>query len=179
MASWLACCLYLFLKERTPLRCSKRRGEVLVDFMACPEVPECLEGGPLSEEDRLHGFRVSVSDVLFIVGASVLFVAAGDQLGAMRFAIPVAVGHFFLFCNVFRIRRSYELFWTVVFLTNVGVQNFWLGVDWTWVLSIQLPLTLLLLVLEIRSERYHGILAERWNPKLPEYLAARLEATAD
>lgn len=91
------------------------------------------------------------------------------------------VGHFFLFCNVFRVRRSYELGWAAVFLVNVACwMMLRLSLDWLPPLLTQLPVTLAVILAEIRSSQYHGIFAEKWNPRLDEYLAGRtLTAVAE
>ena len=96
-------------------------------------------------------------------------VRAGDWafLATPRFrgaSFPVTLGHFFLFCNVFRLRRSYELFWSVLFLANIG---FWLSRDelrWAEILAMQTPLTIALILLEMRSPNYHGVFWARLNP---------------
>ena len=105
------------------------------------------------------GFRFSVVD------AGVLAVAAAatwlllPHVGFVAWLLPFALGHFFLFCNVFRVRRSYELVWAAGFLLNFGAWALSGAFDWLPVLAVQTPLTLLLIVLEIRSPRYHGVFA--------------------
>lgn len=101
-------------------------------------------------------------------------------IGMNRLHLPFAwilicvVGHFFFFCNVFRVRRSYELIWAVAFLVNVAFWMVWqLSLEWLPPLLTQLPITMLVIGMEIRSPQYHGIFAERWNPRLGEYLAYR------
>jgi hypothetical protein len=82
----------------------------------------------------------------------------------------IAPGHFFLFCNVFRIRRGPELIWAGLFLVNTCL--WWSFVDFGWlgVLAVQTPITAILIALEMRSPSYHGILARRINPRLDDYL---------
>ena len=43
-----------------------------------------------------------------------------DLLAEFVWILPCALGHFFLFCNVFRVRRNYELAWTGVKDTGRG-----------------------------------------------------------
>ena len=65
---------------------------------------------------------------------------------------------------LFRLRRSYELFWSVLFLANIG---FWLSRDelrWAEILALQTPLTIALILLEMRSANYHGVFWARLNP---------------
>jgi hypothetical protein len=71
--------------------------------------------------------------------------------------VPFVVGHFFLFCNVVRLRRSCELIWAGVFCACALV---WLLAGWmpTWV-ALGTPglVTVCVVLLEISSPRYHGI----------------------
>jgi hypothetical protein len=77
--------------------------------------------------------------------------------------VPFALGHFFLFCNVFRIRREPELVWAAAFLANYGARAALGEVSWAGVCATQLPLTAFLLWRETRRPWYHGIFARRWN----------------
>ena len=74
-------------------------------------------------------------------------------LGSLTWLFPVTLGHFFLFCNVFSVRRSFELIWAAVFVANVGAWLLAGELRWSWVLAIQTPLTLLLILLERRIPR--------------------------
>ena len=121
----------------------------------------------------MHGFRFSITDaiVLVIAGATTLELSRRDN--ALTWLPAVVVCHFFLFCNVFRLRRNYELFWALFFLLNVGFWMSRLSLEAWPPLLTQLPVTVALLMAEIRSPNYHGILARKYNPRLAEYLAAR------
>ncbi len=99
---------------------------------------------------------------------------AWPQLGALAGVIPLVVGHFFLFCNVFRIHRSKELVWAAVCLLNVSAWTILADCWWPGILAVQLPLTAMLVVWEIRGPWYHGVCARRWNARLDDYLEERL-----
>lgn len=61
------------------------------------------------------------------------------------------------FCNVLRVRRRLELIEAAIFVANIG---FWFAVDqfnWWFMLACQMPVTLTVLIYEIRNDRYHGI----------------------
>ena len=121
----------------------------------------------------LYGFRFFATDALVLVASALGTWVLVRQDFPLWWMVPCVVGHFFLFCNVFRVRRSYELAWAAVFVVNTG---WWLSqgsFDWSPTLPWQLPLTLGVLVAEIRSPRYHGIGARWLNPKLGDYLSSR------
>lgn len=103
------------------------------------------------------GFRFSAVDGLFLALCAGATVLLRETLGTFVWIIAAAAGHFFLFCNVFRVRRSYELIWTAVFLVNVTAWTWAERFSWPAVLSVQLPVTVLFIALEIRSPRYHGV----------------------
>ena len=88
----------------------------------------------------------------------------------MSGVIPLVVGHFFLFCNVFRIHRTKELIWAAICLLNVGTWAITDEVWWPGILMIQMPITVILIWTEIQLPRYHGIFARRLNPRLDDYL---------
>jgi hypothetical protein len=83
-------------------------------------------------------------------------------------------GHFFLFCNVFRVVRRRELIWAGLYVVNAG---FWLALnrlDWFNVLACQLPISAGVIAWELKASRYHGIFADRLNLQLSDYLEGRI-----
>ena len=112
-------------------------------------------------------------DAAVLAIGAIATVALARVLGPMAGVIPMAVGHFFLFCNVFRVRRSYELAWAAIFIANFAAWTLLApGFSWPGLLAIQLPVTAIVIALEVRSPRYHGVWADRLNPRLREYLSA-------
>lgn len=119
---------------------------------------------------RTWGFRFSLADVIAI---SVFTSAAAGlwHLGSpLWWLLVIAAGHFFLFCNVFRIVRRRELIWAGLFVLNVGLWAWFDRLTWPGVLLCQLPITVVLIVADIRAPGYHGVLAKRLNPRLNDYL---------
>jgi hypothetical protein len=107
---------------------------------------------------RRRGFRLSVADAAIIVVSAVATWRLLPVIGTYAWFVPIAVGHFFLFCNVFRIRRRYELIWAACFLGNVALWRFAGDEITPWgVLACQAPLTIGLIAMECLSPRYHGI----------------------
>jgi hypothetical protein len=137
------------------------------------------EAGGASRRDEvdleaLYGFRLMAWDLPAIALCAAATWFAWPALGALSLMLPFVLGHFFLFCNVFRIRRSYELLWAAVFVSNVAVFAVWLEAPVFWQMAaVQLPVTILVISLELRSARYHGVFAERINPDLETYLERR------
>jgi hypothetical protein len=113
--------------------------------------------------ERKAGFRLNAVDVAFIAAAAIATVLLRDRLGDGVWVIPFAVGHFFLFCNVFRVRRAYELAWVAIFFVNVSAWASAGRFSWLGVLAAQVPFTLLAIALEMRSRQYHGVGCRRIN----------------
>lgn len=125
---------------------------------------------------RVAGARFSLTDGLAILAGAALTVAlhrAAPEQARWFVGVPAAaLGHFFLFCNVFRVRRRYELAWAAAFLVNVLAWHLADALEWWRVLALQTPLTLAAIVAEVRSSTYHGAFAARWNPRgLERWLA--------
>jgi len=106
---------------------------------------------------KSSGFRFSAID------AAVLCIAAlGTWLlypitPTYAWLIPFTVGHFFLFCNVVRMRRPQELIWAALFLVNFAALAFLVPpFAWPRMLALQLPVTLALTWLTVRSDQYRG-----------------------
>jgi len=128
----------------------------------------------MSASPRTAGFRVSLLDVVVLIAAIPATWLAWSHLGAMAGIIPLVVGHFFLFCNVFRIHRTKELMWAGVCVGNVFAWAAFADCWWPGILAVQLPLTGVMIVWETRGPWYHGVCACRWNPRLDDYLQGRL-----
>lgn len=125
----------------------------------------------------LYGFRLSRVDLIVVSLTMIASFEITRRDLPFAWILACVVGHFFLFCNVFRVRRSYELMWAAVFLLNVAYwMAFHLSLEWLPPLLTQLPFTIAVIAAEIRSPQYHGTFAEKWNPRLDEYLAARTNA---
>ncbi len=114
--------------------------------------------------------RLSFSDVAVLASACLGVWWMHRHNNDMWWIIAAVVGHFFLFCNVFRIRRSLELWWAAIFVINTA---WWLAqgqTDWLPTMGYQAPVTLVVIIIEMYSPWYHGIGARRINRRLDEYL---------
>ena len=123
---------------------------------------------------RQHGFRISIWDGLILVLGAVLAFWLRSAEFTLWWTVPVVVGHFFLFCNVFLVWRNLELLWAAVFVANVlihvarGMLEWWPACGW------QSIATIAVIAWQMRSPWYHGIFARRINPRLGEYLSGTL-----
>jgi hypothetical protein len=129
---------------------------------------------PGHEEFR-PGFRLSEFDVgVLIVGilVSVIVGRSDDWLGL---AVAFTVAHFFLFCNVLRMSRSYELIWAALFLL-LAASTILQGVPtWSNTFLAMLLCTFVLAGVAIRKPSYHGVCWRIVNPNLPQWWAANTE----
>jgi hypothetical protein len=123
---------------------------------------------------RTWGFRLSAVDAVVLVGAGPATWLLWPVIGTLAGVIPLVVGHFFLFCNVFRIHRTKELIWAAICLVNVFAWAAFSECWWPGILAVQLTVTVVLVIKEIRGPWYHGICARRWNSRLDDYLDGRL-----
>jgi len=107
------------------------------------------------------GFRFSWRDAAVIVLCSLATAWLWTRIGNLSLLLLVVLTHFFLFCNVFRVRTRYELIWGVSFVLNVAAWQMMGQFGWWKLLGIQIPITFLVLGAELRSPSYHGI-GHRW-----------------
>lgn len=121
-----------------------------------------------------HGFRCSISDVLILLAGAglTLWLRSLDQ--PLWWVVPMVVGHFFLFCNVFLVWRNLELLWAGAFVANVLFHAARGSIGWWPVCGWQMIVTVAVIAVQMRSPWYHGIFARRINPRLDDYLNDRL-----
>jgi hypothetical protein len=123
---------------------------------------------------RRWGFRLSVTDALVLTLAGGLSFVLQAKEFPLWWIAPMVTGNFFLFCNVFLVRQRLELIWAVLLVINVGAHLALGFVNWPSPLLFQLPVTILVIGWQISSPWYHGIMANRINSRLQEYLADKL-----
>jgi hypothetical protein len=123
---------------------------------------------------RTWGFRFSAVDAiaLIILGAAVFGLYRRDS--KLWWLVAIVAAHFFLFCNIFRVVRRRELIWAVCFVLNVGLWLLLGRLECFNVLACQLPVSVGVIAWELKATRYHGILADRLNPALQDYLDGRV-----
>ncbi len=65
------------------------------------------------------GFRLSSLDIFVLVIGIVAAVVLWQSVWWWGFLVGFVVGHFFLFCNLFRIARVLELIWAGIFMAII------------------------------------------------------------
>jgi hypothetical protein len=133
-----------------------------------------LEGMNDTSPLRRHGFRVSALDGAILLLGAALTIWLQNESFPLWWIVPMALGHFLLFCNVFLVWRKLELAWAAGFVILVGIHLSVGYTDWIAPLLLQTPATVFVIWLQMRSPWYHGIFARRINPRLDDYLAGRL-----
>jgi hypothetical protein len=103
------------------------------------------------------GLRFSPTDAAAVAVCAAATCAAWPLAGSLALGLPIVLGHFFLFCNVFRVPRKPELVWAAAFVVNFGAWLFAGRFSWSAVLGTQLPVTLAIILAAILTRDYHGI----------------------
>lgn len=119
------------------------------------------------------GFRFSWTDAAALMVGALLVCWLARLAGELALLAAFVIGHFFLFCNVFRIGRKPELVWAGAFVILAGLS---IGLEWLDLraaLGLALGLSTLLILREMCLPRYHGIFWQRMNPRLPEWWDSR------
>lgn len=119
---------------------------------------------PLISTSKI-GFRLSQVDILviFLTGISTFFYPRNFLTPPsidlfFQCLIPYIVANFFLFCNVFRVRTRYELYWLASATINTIFYLFYYENIYYFFLS-QSCCTLVAILLELKSKTYHGVFA--------------------
>lgn len=117
---------------------------------------------PMTSTNR-YGFRLSIVDILMIFSTSLLvYFFPPNWKNIFEFnsflslLMPYVVLNFFLFCNVFRIRTRYELYWLASATLNVMFFLFYHQSS-IWYFVSQTFFTAVVIIMEIRGDNYHGI----------------------
>lgn len=103
------------------------------------------------------GFRFSITDAFVIALVVAATVALWPVVQEYSLLPAIVLAHFFLFCNVFRVPRRFELFWAVCFVLNVAGWILTNRFSWFSILLTQLPITLGVIGLTMRLTSYHGV----------------------
>ena len=130
---------------------------------------------PASPDARkfLPGFRISIADCIVLAVGMTGIVCTRDRLVA--FIAGFVLGHFFLFCNVFRVSRHLELAWPALFVAMAGSTIAIERPGWPITIAASLIFTVVVVVTEMRKPSYHGVAWKWFNPALPRWWKAHHE----
>jgi hypothetical protein len=115
------------------------------------------------------GFRFSVLDAVVLAAGAVGSAFMFSEAPAAALVLACVIGHFFLFCNVFRISRLPELIWAAVFVMLAAATVLTEEPGWSITFGGSFLVALVLIYLEMRKPSYHGIGWRRINPHLRQW----------
>ena len=115
------------------------------------------------------GFRLSVIDVIVLLAGGLLAWRLWELAWWAGLVVVFVVGHFFLFCNVFRLARVPELIWAGTFVLLCSATILAGFPSWPLTLALSLALTVVLIGREMRKPSYHGICWQGVNPRLRQW----------
>jgi hypothetical protein len=118
------------------------------------------------------GFRFSLMDAGILLAGAGLVGWLAPISGQLALLAGFVVGHFFLFCNVFRIGRMPELIWAGAFVALAALSLTFELLDLRLAMGLSLGLSTGLILRETRLPRYHGIFWKRLNPGLQQWWEA-------
>ena len=111
------------------------------------------------------GFRINSVDVIFLLLGIIMSLCV-SMIGieySILFILPFIA--FFLFCNVFRIRRKPELIWAFIY-TITSIIWFVLQSNFAYYIANTIIWLVVVITWEIKQPGYHGVLWEKINPNL-------------
>ena len=120
------------------------------------------------------GFRLSVRDMIVLILGVGISIGLGKNFWPASFFVVFAVGHFFLFCNVFRISRRLELVWAAIFIVLIGGSIFVQTPTWPVTVVVTICATIAVVFIEMKKPSYHGIFWKQINPRLRDWWDSNL-----
>jgi hypothetical protein len=115
------------------------------------------------------GFRLSTVDIIVLLLGTIGSILLYGMEHPLGLAVFFTLAHFFLFCNVLRMCRRFELIWAALFLL-LSVNTILFSIpNWLGTVLIMLGTTAVLTVLQMRQPSYHGIFWRQINPELSQW----------
>jgi hypothetical protein len=116
------------------------------------------------------GIRLAAGDIMMLAVAGAFAWWAYDHMGVWLTKVTAfVVGNFLLFSNVFRVNRTMELMWTIVFVCLAAARLRMGLLEWSTIFAISGALTIAIILIEMRKPSYHGVGWETINPGLREW----------
>lgn len=137
---------------------------------------QCHDAKIMNTRPFNPGFRLSAMDVVVLLAGAIGSILAAKVASWLGMAIAFTVGHFFLFCNVFRMPRPLELAWAALFLLLLGSTAFMQQPGWLASFALSLAGTVVIVVFQMRQPSYHGVGWKIINPQLPQWWQAQVRS---
>jgi hypothetical protein len=115
------------------------------------------------------GFRFTKLDAIFLLVGLYISADTAAVHPWLGIAIGFVIVHFFLFCNLVRMARPFELAWSALFLVLASSTVFAGSPPWPVTMAISFAVTVVLIGLETRKPSYHGVFWSQINPELPQW----------
>ena len=110
---------------------------------------------------------------MLVLGVGVSLIL-GKNYWPGSFFIIFAIGHFFLFCNLFRISRRLELIWTAIFLLLAGGSTIGGFPSLLVTAAFSICVTIIVVAIELKKPSYHGVFWQQINPGLRAWWDSQL-----
>ena len=107
--------------------------------------------------DPPKGFRLNKFDIPLLVITTGLGIFYSDKSAKFSCLIPFVLYNFFLFCNVFRSRLIFEIFWGLTVVIHFYVTLKYFQFDWLRFVLIQGLFTIAVVLIDILTGKYRGI----------------------
>ena len=122
------------------------------------------------------GFRINTIDCIFIIIGIMLAWVASEIALELSIISILPFTAFFMFCNVFRIRRIPELVWALLFILNTFMWHL-LQMNIGYYVLINLLTFVVTIAIEMRHPSYHGVLWKIINPNLMVWFSKNMKST--
>ena len=152
---------------------SRSRRPLVPHQKVTPGMNRSIQAYPTLGKYFNPGFRLSITDVIILIAGAIASLLVANIEFWFGIAIVFTVGHFFLFCNVFRMPRHLELAWAALFLLLLGSTIVMQQPDWLVSFGFSLIGTVVVVVIQLRQPSYHGVGWSRINPQLPQWWQAQ------
>ncbi len=130
-----------------------------------------------AKEPFLPGFRISLVDILVLVAGTTGSALIGQENTDAAILVAMPVLHFFLFCNVFRIKRRKELIWAATFVVSAAFFIVYQMFSAALLLIVNFLVAAVMIAQEMREPDYHGILWQSINPGLEQWWKNKIDST--
>lgn len=141
-------------------------------------VNEDIRASSMQQPAFAPGLRFSLIDGIVVLISVVATLLLSMMTWWWGFIVGFTVLHFYLFCNVFRISRPLELFWSGLFVALAGLTITTASPGWVITIVISLIVTAFIIGIEMKKPSYHGVGWQKINQSLQDWWNSHLKTTA-